>query len=131
MYVMIIQPPLLRRILLLPPCPARTVVVHLTLYRLFPGRISWHQPILDSYTAFSEQQPFAVATAFPVGGWQQRTLPMSFDIIVDSFLEHLEFGARARLHSLVRSPKCRVSDLVVVGCFIPCSHNQKVHPITE
>lgn len=124
--IILILPPPHHTPLLLPP-----YVVHLTLYQLFLEHIVPHPTILITYKPFVRRAPFVAAPSFAVAGWQLRTLLKSSSIIVDSFQERLEFGARARRRSLARSLKCRAGDLVVVGCFVPCCRSRMALPVEE
>ena len=123
-YFILLLPPPRRTPPLLPPGAARP-----TPCPLFLVRIARHRCLLITHTSFIGPKPSAAAPAFIVAGWQPRTLLRSSNIIVDSFREHLESGARARPQSLERSLKCLAPDLVVVGCSHLCSHSRMAHPI--
>lgn len=79
-----------RTLPLLPPYLAGTTADRLIHDRLSLGHMRSHLAILRSCTAFNELPPFAIVPSFTVAGTQQRTLLMTFDIIVDSFQGHLE-----------------------------------------
>ena len=124
--IILILPPPRHTPLLPPPYAAR-----LTLYQLFLARIVPHPTILITYKPFARRAPFVAAPSFAVAGWQLRTLLKSSSMIVDSFQGRLEFDARAHQPSLARSLKCRVGDLVVVGCSVPCCRSRMGLPVEK
>ena len=112
------------------PFLARIVVDHLILYQLFPRHISQHHFNQLTYTSFTiRRQPFVAAPSFTVAGQLRRTLPRSFNIIVDSFQERPESSGHSRSRSLARSQRYLAYDLLVVEYSVLCFRSRKEHPI--